>query len=107
MGNEDERIETGLAQSAAKLDKAEPPSPDFQFFKDIVVEQQAALRHAQRVQFAVFAVVAAMLIAALILFMGRSLFFIVALQGLAMVIAAAALSAFFLKSRRQHAGARS
>jgi hypothetical protein len=107
MGNENEQMKIKFTQSAVKLDAVEPPTPDFLFFKDMVGKQQAALRCAQKLQFALFTAVAAMLMAALIVCLGRFLFFVVALQGLAIAIAAGALAAFFLRNRRQHAGARS
>lgn len=102
MGH-DEKVGEELAASAAKLDAAGLDVPDFQFFKSIVEKQQTIMRRSQRRQLALFTAVAAMLVSALIVGMGWSLAFVIALQGAAVAGAIAGLTVFFLRSRRSNA----
>lgn len=103
--NEDERIREELSKSASKIDGATPHTPDFQFFRDMVERQQATVRRSQRRQLALFVLVAAALVSAVILCMGAFGFFFLALQGAAVAGSIAGLAVFIIRSRRLKAGA--
>jgi len=104
MGNEQERIEQALKDSAAELDAAQVTTPDFMVFKTLAEKQLSAIRRAQRRQFALFAAVAALLVSALLLCMGESLVFVIALQAAAVGGAIVGLAVTFIRSRKLKAG---
>lgn len=106
MRPDDERLAEELADRIPKLDETEAQTPDFAYFRDLVHKQQAAVRRAQRRQLALFVAVAAALVSAIILCMGRSEVFLYAFQGAAVAAAAAVLSVSFIRARRLKEGTR-
>jgi hypothetical protein len=103
--DEEKRLREALAKSAEKLGAVEPPARDFRFFRELVERQQAAARRVQRRQLALFTAVAALLVSAIIVFMGSYPVFILALQCAAVAGAIAGLAVFFARSRKLKAGA--
>jgi hypothetical protein len=97
MKLDDKALAERLAESATKLDGVEAGDPGFQFFRDMVDKQQKALRRTQRRQLALFTVVAAVLVSALIFCMGNFQLLFFVLQGAALMGAVAGLAFFFIK----------
>lgn len=104
MENNDERVEQALREGAAKLDAAEVRTPDFMVFKALAEKQLAVVRRAQRRQLILFAAVAALLVSALLLCMGKSLVFIIALQAAAVAGAVVGLAVTFVRGKKLKAG---
>lgn len=101
MKNDDEKFEHELENSFIQLDNIEIPTPDFKFFKDMVDKQQAAARRAQKRQLGLFIAVAAVLMSAIIFFIGQSEMLFVAMQGAAVLAAVACLSVFYARKPKE------
>lgn len=101
MKPDDRQLADKLADSAEKLNGIDAPSPDFQYFKALVDRQQEALRQAQRRQLALFIVVAAVLVSALMVCLGRFEILFIALQTAAFMGAVAGLAFFFIRKPRE------
>ena len=99
-------LEDALLKSAVKINEADPSTPDFQFFKSMVEEQQAMMLRSQKRQLLLFTAVAAVLVSALILFTGRFEAFFIALQGAAATGAITGVAVFIMRNRTTKAGAR-
>lgn len=101
MKHEDEALKEELEKSIQKLEDAEVPTPEFKYFKDMVDKQQAAVRKAQKRQLALFSIVAAALISAIILLMGKFEVLFIVLQGAAFIGSIAGLSVFYARRPKE------
>lgn len=100
MAHDEKSIVEELEKAAAKLDGIEAPTPDFTYFKALADRQQSRRKRAERVQLALFAVVAVMLVSAIILLAGLSVTYFLFLQGAVLTGTAAGLAVFSFKARK-------
>lgn len=106
MNQDEQLIEQELANRFDILDDFEITPPSFAYFRQMVEKQQAALRCAQRIQLALFTVVAAALVAGLTFCTGRFELFFFALQALGFIGAIAGMAVYFVQSKRLKEGLR-
>lgn len=101
MSKEDEQIKAALAQSVEKINGAAVPTPDFMFFRKMVDREQENIRRAQRRQFALFAVVAACILSAVVFLAGISEVFFITLQAVALAGTVVGLVVFFARRPKE------